>query len=75
MVCHMHQPNVFVNSFYGTIMWDYESDSPFMWPKEQKHPTDAEARAILDRNPEEAARSFAYTTWHALQPDERKSPG
>jgi hypothetical protein len=51
----MHQPNVFVNSYYGTIMWDYESDAPHMWPAKQKYPTDAEARAILDRNPEEAA--------------------
>jgi hypothetical protein len=55
MVCHMHQPNVFVNSYYGTIMWDYESDAPSMWPKEQKYPTAEEARRILDRNPEEAA--------------------
>ncbi len=55
MVCHMHQPNVFVNSFYGTIMWDYESDAPSMWPKQQKYPTADEARRILDRNPEEAA--------------------
>jgi hypothetical protein len=55
MVCHMHQPNVFVNSFYGTIMWDYESDAPSMWPKTQKYPTAAESRRILDRNPEEAA--------------------
>ncbi len=55
MVCHMHQPNVFVNSYYGTIMWDYESDAPFMWPKQQRYPTDAQARKILDRNPEEAA--------------------
>ncbi|HSN21943.1 MAG TPA: hypothetical protein VLS49_14775 [Usitatibacter sp.] len=55
MVCHMHQPNVFVNSFYGTIMWDYESDAPAMWPKKQKYPTAEEARRILDRNPEEAA--------------------
>ena len=55
MVCHMHQPNVFVNSFYGTIMWDYESDAPSMWPKQQKYPSDSEARRILERNPEEAA--------------------
>ena len=55
MVCHMHQPNIFVNSFYGTTMWDYEADAPFMWPKEQKYPSIAEARKILDRNPEEAA--------------------
>jgi hypothetical protein len=55
MVCHMHQPNVFVNSYYGTIMWDYESDAPSMWPKRQKYPTNEEARRILERNPEEAA--------------------
>jgi len=51
MVCHMHQPNVFVNSYYGTIMWDYESDAPHMWPEKQKYPTHDEARKILDRNP------------------------
>ncbi len=32
MNCHMHQPNVFVNSFYGFTMWDYESDAASMWP-------------------------------------------
>ena len=26
MVCHMHQPNVFVNPFLGYQMWDYETD-------------------------------------------------
>jgi hypothetical protein len=55
MVCHMHQPNIFVNSFYGYTMWDYEADAPQMWPKKQKYPTAKEARKILDRNPEEAA--------------------
>jgi hypothetical protein len=55
MVCHMHQPNIFVNSFYGYTMWDYEADAPQMWPAQQKYPSDAEARASLDRNPEEAA--------------------
>ena len=28
MVCHMHQPNMFVNSYLGYTMWDYESDAP-----------------------------------------------
>lgn len=55
MTCHMHQPNIFVNSFYGYTMWDYESDAPAMWPKQQKYPTDQEIRAINQRNPEEAA--------------------
>ncbi len=55
MVCHMHQPNVFVNTYYGTIMWDYESDAPFMWPEKQKYASHEEMRKSLDRNPEEAA--------------------
>lgn len=55
MVCHMHQPNVFVNSYYGYIMWDYESDAPHMWPEKQRYPSNSEMREILDRNPEEAA--------------------
>ena len=54
MVCHMHQPNMFVNSFLGYTMWDYESDAPFMWPEEQRYPDHAERRKLLDRNPEGA---------------------
>jgi hypothetical protein len=37
MICHMHQPNSFVNSFMGYTMWDYEADAPNMWPKEQRY--------------------------------------
>ncbi len=37
MICHMHQPNMFVNSYLGYTMWDYESDAPNMWPKEQRY--------------------------------------
>jgi hypothetical protein len=55
MICHMHQPNMFMNTFLGYTMWDYESDAPFMWPEKQKYPTSDEIRAINDRNPEGAA--------------------
>jgi len=55
MVCHMHQPNMFLNSYMGYTMWDYESDAPRMWPEKQKYPSTAEEWAILDRNPEGAA--------------------
>ena len=55
MVCHMHQPNVFVNTFYGYTMWDYESDAPTMWPEKQRYPSDEEMREISLRNPEGAA--------------------
>jgi hypothetical protein len=54
MICHMHQPNVFLNSYLGYTMWDYESDAPSMWPKEQRYPSNAEMHEMLERNPEEA---------------------
>jgi hypothetical protein len=54
MVCHMHQPNMFMNSYLGYTMWDYESDAPFMWPQEQRMPTAEQMRRMLDRNPEGA---------------------
>lgn len=55
MSCHMHQPNSFVNTYLGYTMWDYETDGEALWPKQQRHPSEAEKRASLDRNPEGAA--------------------
>jgi LVIVD repeat len=55
MNCHMHQPNIFLNSYLGYTMWDYESDAPKMWPQQQKYPTAAEIRTANERNPEAAA--------------------
>ncbi len=54
MVCHMHQPNIYVNSFYGYLQYDYEPDAPRMFPAKQHYPSDAEIREINLRNPEEA---------------------
>jgi hypothetical protein len=55
MNCHMHQPNMFMNSYLGYTMWDYEADAPNMWPEKQKYPTAAEQHETLMRNPEGAA--------------------
>ncbi len=55
MNCHMHQPNIFLNSYLGYTMWDYESDAPKMWPGHQKYPTAKETHEVLERNPEGAA--------------------
>ncbi|MEO6718613.1 MAG: multiheme c-type cytochrome, partial [Novosphingobium sp.] len=55
MSCHMHQPNIFLNSYLGYTMWDYESDAPKMWPMQQKYPTAKEVREVEDRNPEGAS--------------------
>jgi hypothetical protein len=55
MTCHMHQGNLFVNSFLGYTWWDQESDGEFMYPAVQKNPTEREMAASLERNPEAAA--------------------
>lgn len=55
MVCHMHQPNIYVNSFYGYMQYDYEPDAPKMWPEKQRYPSHQEIRRINERNPEAAA--------------------
>jgi len=55
MTCHMHQGNLFVNPFLGYTWWDQESDAEFMYPKEQRNPTDEEMVKSLRANPEAAA--------------------
>lgn len=54
MVCHMHQPNGFLNTFLGFQMWDYESDGQFMYPRQQRQLSSEEAFKLLAANPEEA---------------------
>jgi hypothetical protein len=67
MSCHMHQPNSFVNTYLGYIMWDYESDAELLWPKEQRYPTEAEKRASLEHNPEGAAPRGLWTDVEFLE--------
>ncbi len=54
MVCHMHQPNAFVNTYFGFQMWDYESDGEWLYPKTQKFLTAHEQLEQMESNPEEA---------------------
>ncbi len=63
----MHQPNSFVNTYLGYIMWDYESDAELLWPKEQRYPTEAEKRASLEHNPEGAAVRGLWTNIEFLE--------
>ena len=74
MICHMHQPNMFINTMLGYTMWDYESDAPFMWPKQQKYPTDEETHKILERNPEEAATRGNWGDVNFLKDDSQLNP-
>ncbi len=55
IICHMHQGNLFVNPYLGYIWWDQESDGEFMYPKEQKDPTEDEIAELVRISPEAAA--------------------
>ena len=72
MVCHMHQPNSFVNTYLGYQMWDYETDGELLWPEEQAYDTvDEPTPFFMERakklfkslvhNPEEAATRGKWT--------------
>ena len=51
MTCHMHQPNIFLNSYLGYTMWDYESDADLMWPGPENR--------LPARNPRRSSASAA----------------
>jgi hypothetical protein len=53
MICHMHQPNVFVNPYLGYTMWDYESDAPHMWPEKQRYVSEWDVRKGTKVEPEQ----------------------
>ncbi|MFN2622140.1 MAG: hypothetical protein ABR611_04770 [Chthoniobacterales bacterium] len=55
MNCHMHQGNLFVNPYLGYTWWDDETDGEFMYPTEQRNPTDDELVIETQSNPEAAA--------------------
>ncbi|MBL0176882.1 MAG: hypothetical protein IPP94_16750 [Ignavibacteria bacterium] len=75
MVCHMHQPNSFVNTFLGYQMWDYETDGERMYPKEQTTPSSSEAFDMLSRNPEEAVLRGYWSIGNFLAEVSGLNPG
>ncbi|QQR81759.1 MAG: hypothetical protein IPJ69_06590 [Deltaproteobacteria bacterium] len=61
MVCHMHQPNAFENTYYGYQMWDYESDGEGFYPKKQQKLSAAKRKEVMEANPEGAV---IHGLWH-----------
>src|SRR5579859_6508151 len=55
VVCHVHPGTNVLNSYYGTIWWDNESDGELLYPKKEKHPSDDETAVDLMSNPEAAS--------------------
>lgn len=74
MVCHMHQPNMFVNSYLGYTMWDYESDAKVMFPVTQKYPTIEEEYKTRRSNPEGAAVRGLWNDGEFLEKVSEQNP-
>ncbi len=55
VVCHVHPGTNVLNSYYGTIWWDNETDGESFYPKEERHPTADEEAVALMANPEAAS--------------------
>lgn len=55
VVCHMHPGTLVLNTYYGYLWWDLETDGELMYPKEPKKLSAEEIRQIQMRNPEGSA--------------------
>lgn len=72
MNCHMHQPNIFLNSYLGYTMWDYESDAPFMWPgPENKAPKPA---GMADADYQRIFKNQHYPTAEEVRRTNERNP-
>lgn len=72
MNCHMHQPNIFLNSYLGYTMWDYESDAPTMWPGPEN--TAPRPEGMSDEDYERIYRSQHYPTAETVRAIADRNP-
>lgn len=56
MVCHMHPGTTVMNSYFGYMWWDEETDGELMYPKKHKKLTAEQATQVQLRNPNESAQ-------------------
>jgi len=55
MACHVHPGTNMETTYFGFTWWDNEADGEFMYPHEQRHPTEEEKYQVALRNPEGTA--------------------
>jgi Cytochrome c554 and c-prime/LVIVD repeat len=72
MNCHMHQPNIFLNSYLGYTMWDYESDAPAMWPGPEN--TAAKPADMSDADYQRLYKQQRYPTAEEVRETNERNP-
>jgi hypothetical protein len=68
----MHQPNIFLNSFLGYTMWDYESDAPMMWPGPENRTPRPEG--MSDEEYQETFKQQRYPTAEEVRRINERNP-
>jgi hypothetical protein len=56
MTCHMHPGTNMVTTYYGYTWWENETDGKFMYPPEQRDPSEGFRHTVRVRNPEGSAQ-------------------
>lgn len=74
VVCHVHPGTNVLNSYYGTIWWDNESDGEFFYPPKDKHPSADEVAVDLMSNPEAASVKGLWSDPKFLQASSELNP-
>ena len=55
MICHMHPGTTVMNSYFGYMWWDLETEGEHMWPKKQRYPTSEDFAQGQMNDPHEAS--------------------
>jgi hypothetical protein len=67
IVCHATPGATATNTYLGTLPWDNETDGHALYPGNQRYPSESELRAVLRRNPEEAAARGLWSDFDFLK--------
>ncbi len=74
VVCPVHPGTYVLNSYYGTIWWDNESDGELLYPRKEKHPSEDEIAVDLMANPEAASVKGNWSDPQFLQASSTLNP-
>lgn len=66
MVCHVHPGTTVMNSYFGYMWWDLESDGDVMYPEKPKYITSQQDKNMQMSNPNEASLRGKWSDQHFL---------
>jgi hypothetical protein len=74
VVCHVHPGTNVLNSYYGTIWWDNETDGKYFYPPHDKHPSADQLSEAQMANPEGSSWRGLWSDPKFLQASSELNP-